>query len=101
MAWAGGRYVASSGDMDKQISVEWPTVALVAVIYGGWAAVTFFHAALPLWLVAALGAWLVAWHSSLQHEIVHCPPTRWQRLNTPLALPPLSPSLPHHPFPLP
>jgi fatty acid desaturase len=81
-------------------AVEWPTVALAALIYGGWAALTFFHAALPTWLIIVLGAWLIAWHSSLQHEIVHCHPTRWQRVNDMLGFTPLSLWLPYARFPM-
>jgi len=92
--------LASSSISGKQVSVEWPTVALAAGIYGGWAALTYFHAALPVWLVAAIGAWLIAWHSSLQHEIVHCHPTRWPRLNSVLGFAPLSLWLPYARFPM-
>ena len=69
--------------------VEWPTALLAAVIYGLWLALTWFHAALPWWIVAPLGGWLVAWHSSLQHEIVHGHFTPWQGLNRAIAYPPL------------
>lgn len=79
----------------RRRAVEWPTLALAALIYGGWAALTFFHAALPLWLLVPLGAWLLAWHGSLQHEIIHGHPTRWRRLNTALGFPPLSLWLPY------
>jgi fatty acid desaturase len=79
-------------------SVEWPTAALVAVIYGGWLAVTYFHQALPWWLTAPLGAWLVAWQSSLQHEILHGHPTRWRKLNRLMALPALSLWLPYESY---
>jgi fatty acid desaturase len=60
------------------------------MIYGGWALLTWQHAALPSWLVIALGAWLLAWHSSLQHEIIHGHPTRWPRINRWLGMVPLS-----------
>jgi fatty acid desaturase len=76
-------------------AVEWPTAALAVLIYGGWAAVTWWHAALPAWLVAALGAWLVAWHSSLQHETIHGHPTRWRAINRLLGFPPLMLWLPY------
>jgi fatty acid desaturase len=76
-------------------AVEWPTLALALLIYGGWAALTWWHASLPTWLVAALGAWLVAWHSSLQHETIHGHPTRWAALNRLLGFPPLSLWLPY------
>jgi fatty acid desaturase len=92
--------VAFPDDSDKIPAVEWPTVALALVIYGGWAALTFFHAALPLWLVAGLGTWLITWHSSLQHEIVHGHPTRWRRLNAALGFAPLSLWLPYARFPM-
>lgn len=74
--------------------VEWPTVALAALIYGGWGALTFWHAAVPLVLLAPLGAWFVCWHSSLQHEILHGHPTRLQWFNTMFAVPPLALWLP-------
>lgn len=75
-------------------------MALAAIIYGGWAALTYYHAALPRWLVIGLGAWLIAWHSSLQHEIVHFHPTRWRRVNLALGFPPLSLWLPYARFPM-
>ncbi len=66
---------------------EWPTLAVAGAIYGGFALVTWFHAALPWWLELALGAYLVAWHASLQHEVVHGHPTRLGWLNRLLVLP--------------
>jgi fatty acid desaturase len=99
-AWAGGRKLATSGDSGKQVSVEWPTVALAAGIYSGWVALTYFHAAMPAPLVAAIGAWLITWHSSLQHEIVHYHPTRWPWLNTVIGFAPLSLWLPYARFPM-
>jgi fatty acid desaturase len=94
--------VAVQGDVGggRRRAVEWPTLALAGIIYGGWAALTFWHAALPGWLTVVLGAWLVAWHSSLQHEIVHFHPTRWRGFNFALAFPPLSLWLPYARFPM-
>jgi fatty acid desaturase len=74
--------------------VEWPTLGLAAVIYGLWAAVTFFHDRLPWPLLALVGGWVVAWHGSLQHEIIHGHPTRSRRLNTLIGFAPLSLWLP-------
>ena len=68
---------------------ETPTWVLCAAIYGGWIALTVNFHALPWWVVLPLGAWLAAWHNSLQHEIVHGHPTRWRWLNDSLAYPPL------------
>lgn len=67
---------------------------MAVAIYGGWFATTRFHAVLPLPLLAVAGGWLVAWHGSLQHEVIHGHPTPWRRLNLALALPPLSLWLP-------
>ena len=69
---------------------EAPTWFLIAVIYAGWLALTWFYHALPWWLVLALGGWLCAWHGSLQHEAVHGHPTRSALLNELLVFPPLA-----------
>jgi fatty acid desaturase len=75
-------------------AIELPTIGLAAFIYGGWAGLTFFHAHLPIAVVALLGAWLIAWHSSLQHELLHGHPTRWPRVNHGIGFVPLSLWLP-------
>jgi fatty acid desaturase len=75
--------------------VEWPTLALAVGIYALFALVTFFHAAIPIWLLLPLGAVIVAWHSSFQHEALHGHPFRSRRLNTALATPPLSLWIPY------
>jgi len=62
-------------------AVEWPTIALAALIYGLWGVLTYFHALIPFWLWIPLGAWTVAWHASLQHEIIHGHPTANRTLN--------------------
>lgn len=76
-------------------AVEWPTLALAAAIYGGWLALTWWHAAIPLWLLIPAATWIVAWHGSLQHEIIHGHPTRSRALNTTLGLPPLALWIPY------
>ena len=73
---------------------EAPTWALVVLIYGGWLALTWWWHALPLAVRIAAGAWVCAWHMSLQHELIHGHPTRSVRLNMLLAMPPLSLWLP-------
>ncbi len=73
---------------------EAPTWALVFTIYGGWLALTWWWQALPVWVMLPLGAWLCAWHMSLQHELIHGHPTRDERINTALAAPPLNLWLP-------
>ncbi len=74
---------------------ETPTLLLILVTYSGWLAVTAAYARWPLLLVAPLGALLVSLHSSLQHEIVHGHPTRWQAFNRLLGIVPLSLWLPY------
>ncbi|HKE16446.1 MAG TPA: fatty acid desaturase [Kofleriaceae bacterium] len=73
---------------------ELPTWIVIAAVYGGWLALTFSFHHLPAWLVAPLGAWLLAWHGSLQHEALHGHPTRRPRWNAIIAGPPLSLWLP-------
>jgi fatty acid desaturase len=84
--------------MSKPKRVEWFTVGLTFVIYGSWATLTYYQAVLPIWVIVPAGAWLIAWHSSLQHEILHGHPTRWQGVNTLLAFPPLALWLPYHAY---
>ncbi len=74
---------------------EAPTWALVVTIYGGWLALTWWWHALPAWALLPLGAWLCAWHMSLQHELIHGHPTRNERINAALAAPPLNLWLPY------
>ena len=76
-------------------TLEWPTLALVFAIYGGWLALTYFWQSIPLWLLIPLAAWTVAWQGSLQHEIIHGHPTRVRALNDALGWPPLSLWLPY------
>ena len=72
-----------------------PTLLMAAAIYGGWIALTWWFHALPWWSVLVLGGWIVCWHGSLQHEVVHGHPTRIGWLNTALALPPLGLWMPY------
>lgn len=76
-------------------AIEWQTALLAVAIYGGWLALTYWHATLPLWLLIPSGAWLTCWHSSLQHEILHGHPTRSAAINRALGYPPLTLWLPY------
>lgn len=78
------------GGLRPRAAVEWPTLALGAFIYCGWLALTYWHARLPVWIVVPLGAYLIAWHSSFQHEVLHGHPTRSHALNWWIGYPPLS-----------
>lgn len=74
---------------------EWPTWLVVIAVYGGFVALTWFHGAIPWYLAVPLGALLITWHSSLQHEIIHGHPTGRRRLDTALGAIPLSIWLPY------
>ncbi len=67
--------------MAKEYSreVEWPTVGLIAAVYGVLGLVVWNHAALPWWVILPIGAYCAALHASLQHEVLHGHPTgrRW------------------------
>jgi fatty acid desaturase len=78
----------------KHRPIEWPTIALAVAIYGSWLALTYWHASVPVWLLVPAGAWLVCWHSSLQHEALHGHPTRNAAINRAIAFTPLALWLP-------
>ncbi|MGA9025806.1 MAG: fatty acid desaturase [Steroidobacteraceae bacterium] len=48
-----------------------PTWLVAAAIYGIWFLLVWYHALLPWWLILPVGAYLVAWQFSLQHEAIH------------------------------
>jgi fatty acid desaturase len=77
---------------------EWPTLALGALIYAGWIAVTLLHRLIPPVLLPLLGGWLIAWQGSLQHETIHGHPTRWPALNRLIGFAPLSLWLPYEAY---
>lgn len=68
---------------------ELPTWALIVAIYGGWLALTWWHDALPWYAMLPLGAWFIAWHGHLQHEVLHGHPTSSARFNEALVFPSL------------
>ncbi len=74
---------------------ELPTWGVATAIYAGFAWTTWHYQTLPWWLWAPLGAWLLAWQGSLQHEAVHGHPSRQPWLNALVAGPPLSLWLPY------
>lgn len=48
-----------------------PTILVAIAIYAAWFGLIRYHAALPWWLIVPIGAYLIAWHFSLQHEAIH------------------------------
>jgi fatty acid desaturase len=85
----------SFGPGGRSLGVEWPTIALAIVIYGGWIGVTALYAAMPLYVFLPLCAILALWQSSLQHEVLHGHPTRSRRVNRLFGMPPLVLWLPY------
>ena len=77
-----------------RVAVELPTLLIALVTYGGWLAITFAYGHWPLAIVAPIAAVLITLHGSLQHEIVHGHPTRWDGVNRLIAIVPLSLWLP-------
>ena len=76
-------------------AVEWPTWLLIAAVYGGWLALTCYARVLPWWVLLPAGAWICAWHHSLQHELIHNHPTRKSWLNTLIGFAPVGLWLPY------
>jgi fatty acid desaturase len=70
--------------------LEWPTLLLIAGFWLAFGLITWFHAALPWWLLTPLGAYLCALHGSLQHEALHGHPTRSPLVNELLLFPPVT-----------
>jgi fatty acid desaturase len=48
-----------------------PTWLVAIVLYSAWVALVWNYALLPWWVIVPVGAYLVAWHFSLQHEAIH------------------------------
>lgn len=74
---------------------EWPTWCLIAVIYGGFAFVSYFHQHIPIYILPLLGGWFVCWQSQMQHECIHGHPTRLRLLNDLICYPSLMLWLPY------
>lgn len=76
-------------------AIEWPTCLLAALIHGAWLALTGFHADIPTPILFLAGGIVIAWHGSLQHEVIHGHPTRLRWINDLLGSAPLSLWLPY------
>jgi fatty acid desaturase len=61
--------------------IEWPTIAVIVLVYAVLGNLVWFHAQLPWWLILPVGAYFAALHTSLQHEVLHGHPTRNSTLN--------------------
>ena len=79
----------------RRKAIEWPTVAVAAVVYGGWLSATWVAGHTGNVAAFAVAAVLITLHSSMQHEILHGHPTRSRRINRLLGLIPLSLWIPY------
>lgn len=75
--------------------IEWPTVALIGVVFLVIGLLVFFHRAVPWWIMTPVGAYCVALYASLQHEILHGHPTGNRLLNEAMMFPTLHFWLPY------
>lgn len=61
MSWIGQQFRRYDG----------PTWVVALVLYSSWTALVWYNAVLPWWVIMPVGAYLLAWHFSLQHEAIH------------------------------
>jgi len=79
----------------SRFTVEWPTLLLALFIHTSWLLLTWFWQSIPLLLLLVLAGWVVAWHGSLQHEVLHGHPTRFRRVNDAIGSLPIGLWLPY------
>jgi fatty acid desaturase len=75
--------------------LEIPTLCVALAVYAGFFLVTRFFRDMPIFVAAPLGALLLTWYGSLQHETIHGHPTASRRINGMLASVPLSLWIPY------
>lgn len=76
--------------MHREKHIEWPTVGLFAIAYVVWALAVLWLSAVSIEFAVVLAGVAIAFHASLQHEVIHGHPFRWPLANTLLAWPPLT-----------
>jgi fatty acid desaturase len=52
-------------------AIDGPTWLVALVLYACWALLMWYAVRLPWWVLMPVGAYLIAWHFSLQHEAIH------------------------------
>lgn len=93
MGMLGGASATGSG----RLKVEWPTWLALAGCYSLWSAALACNAGLG-WMYPFVAAVTVAFHSSLQHEVLHGHPTRSSIINEALIFPALGLLFPYRRF---
>jgi fatty acid desaturase len=81
--------------MSRHKQVEWQTVALAVAVHGLWLLVLATHELVPAVITIALLAIAIAWHGSLQHEVLHGHPFSSKAANEAIGSLPLSLRLPY------
>jgi fatty acid desaturase len=61
MRWLAGKFWQHDG----------PTLLVALVIYASWYLLIRYNPLLPWWVILPVGAYLIAWQFSLQHEAIH------------------------------
>jgi fatty acid desaturase len=51
--------------------VDGPTWLVAIILYAAWILLVWYSSRLPWWVIMPVGAYLIAWHFSLQHEAIH------------------------------
>ncbi|MGB1008403.1 MAG: fatty acid desaturase [Thiolinea sp.] len=74
---------------------EWPTLILIGLNYALFIGLTLYFAEFSWWLILPLAAFQQALFGSLQHEVLHGHPTRYQWLNELLVFPALNLWIPY------
>jgi fatty acid desaturase len=74
---------------------EGPTWVVATIVYGWWGLLVWFHACIPWWLTIPLGAFVIAWHNSLQHETIHALVRVPRAMRFALGFPPLGLWIPY------
>ncbi len=88
--------VAKNDHVKKR--TEWSTFALIVACYAIWIAVVFGLAAHAPVLAVLLAGLVVAFHASLEHEVLHGHPFRSKALNEALVFLPLNLFIPYNRF---
>ncbi|MFT4959482.1 MAG: fatty acid desaturase [Paracoccaceae bacterium] len=83
---------------DRVKTTEWATFALIVICYGLWIAVIFGLAGYAPMLAVLLAGVMVAFHASLEHEVLHGHPFGSKTLNEALVFLPLNLFIPYNRF---
>lgn len=83
---------------DRVKTTEWATFALIVTCYALWIVVIFGLAGTAPVLTVLLAGVMVAFHASLEHEVLHGHPFRSKALNEALVFLPLNLFIPYNRF---